>query len=446
MLLNARLVNEPGGQPKIVLVGIRDMTELLRLQAETRGSELRYRRLFEAAKDGVLIIDAATRKILDANPFMTELLGYERKELVGKEPFEIGLLDDEGACNLMFRELQKKGLILHENLLVRTKTGRHRYVEMMSHLYAESGEKVIQCKLRDITERKQAADALRAAQAQLADRAGQLEQAVAERTRALTATNQQLQAFVYCIAHDLRAPLRSMQGFSKLLVEEFAGVALSNTGRDFANRISSAAQLMDAMLADLLAFSEIGQQRIELSPLNLEMVVQSVLSRVEKEIQEKKASVEDSGQWPTVLAHEPTLSQVLFNLVSNAVKFVKPDSAPLVRLRAEEGGTGFQPAGSRAVPAPFAGQQAGPTGSQKARDVCPAGFVRVYVEDNGVGIAPEHQEQIFRIFTRLHGGRHPGTGIGLAIVQQGVERMGGRVGVDSTPGQGSSFWFELRKA
>ena len=147
-----------------------------------------------------------------------------------------------------------------------------------------------------------------------------------------------------------------------------------------------------------------------------------------------------------MLAHEPTLGQVLFNLVSNALKFVKTGKAPLVRLRAEEGGTGIQPAGSHAVPDPSAGQPAALTGGQDAHDVIPTGFVRVCVEDNGVGIAPEHQEQIFRIFTRLHGGRHSGTGIGLAIVQQGVERMGGRVGVDSTPGQGSRFWFELRKA
>ena len=211
---------------------------------------------------------------------------------------------------------------------------------------------------------------MRAAQAQLADRAGQLEQAVAERTRELTATNEQLQAFVHCIAHDLRAPLRSMQGFSKLLVDEFVGVDMGARGRDFAKRLSSAALIMDAMLTDLITFSEISQQRIELSPVKLKTVVQSVLSRVENEVQEKNARVEDSGEWPTVLAHEPTLSLVLFNLVSNALKFVTADSPPLVRLRAEEGGTDFQPAGSRATPAPSAGQPAALTGGQDAHDGC----------------------------------------------------------------------------
>ena len=264
---------------------------------------------------------------------------------------------------------------------------------------------------KEISERKQAEEALHRAQAQLTDRAGQLEGLVAERTAELTATNKQLEAFVYSIAHDLRAPLRAMQGFSAMLVEE-AGAALSETGKDYADRINKSAQFMDALLSDLLAFSRISQQRVELTSVNLETVVESVLSRLQKDIQEKNARVESSGPWPAVLAHEPTLAQVLFNLVSNALKFCRPDSPPQIRLHAEEQGR----------------------------------FVRVWVEDNGIGIAPDHQDQIFRLFTRLHGEKYPGTGIGLAIVQKGVERMGGRVGVESTPGQGSRFWFELRKA
>jgi signal transduction histidine kinase len=254
-------------------------------------------------------------------------------------------------------------------------------------------------------------EALQRAHAQLSDRAGHLEGLVAERTAELTATNRQLEAFVYSIAHDLRAPLRSMQGFAELLAGD-AGSVLSESGRDFASRIDKSAQFMDALLCDLLAFSRISQKHVELTPANLGAVVESVLSRLQKEIQEKSARVENSGPWPAVLAHEPTLTQVLFNLASNALKFDVPGVPPLLRLRTEER----------------------------------AGFIRVWVEDDGPGIAPENQAQIFRLFTRLDGERHPGTGIGLAIVQKGVERMGGRVGVESTPGQGSGFWFELRKA
>lgn len=168
-----------------------------------------------------------------------------------------------------------------------------------------------------------------------------------------------------------------------MLVEE-AGAALSETGQLYARRIDKASQFMDALLSDLLGFSRISQQRLELAPVGLGMIVEAVLSRLDKNILEMHAHVENSGPWPFVLAHEPTLSQVLFNLVSNALKFVAPGVAPVVRLRSEE-----RPE-----------------------------FVRFWVEDNGIGIVSDYHDQIFRLFARLHGERFPGTGVGLAIVQK----------------------------
>jgi PAS domain S-box-containing protein len=316
--------------------------------------------------------------------------------MAGEHPMGVMIQVTETA------QFHEKTLAMNEALLLGS-VRQHELIEA-----ATASNALLQV---EINERKQAEEALRRAQAQLTDRAGQLEGLVTERTSELTATNQQLEAFVYSIAHDLRAPLRSMEGFSTMLIAE-AGGALNEKGKAYAGRINKSALFMDALLIDLLAFSRINQQHVELVPVNLATVIESVLARLQDDIREKHARVESSGPWPVVRAHESTLAQVLYNLASNALKFIMPDVPPVVRLRAEE----------------------------------KAEFIRVWVEDNGPGIALDHQDQIFRIFTRLAGDKYAGTGIGLAIVQKGVERMGGRVGVESAAGQGSRFWIELRKA
>src|SRR4051812_19061320 len=157
MLLSGRQVDHL----QRILLFIEDITERREAQCRTRSSELRYRRLFEAARDGILIVDPVTRKITDANPFMTELLGYSHKALVGKELWEIGLLKDEKASRAAFRELQKNHFIRYENLPLQNKAGQRHEVEFVSNLYDEGGVQVIQCNIRDITERKAGEETLR---------------------------------------------------------------------------------------------------------------------------------------------------------------------------------------------------------------------------------------------------------------------------------------------
>jgi len=157
-------------------------------QSALRTSEIRYRRLFEAARDGILILDPGTRKITDANPFMSELLGYTNEELLGKELWQIGLLKDEEASREAFRELQNNHYIRYENLPLQTKTGRRHEVEFVSNLYKEDTQDVIQCNIRDITERKKAELELHRAKEQLEEQADSLEALVTERTSKLQET------------------------------------------------------------------------------------------------------------------------------------------------------------------------------------------------------------------------------------------------------------------
>jgi len=374
-------------------------------------SELRYRRLFEAAPDGILIVDPETRLIVDVNPFLVKFLGYAHEEFIGKELFEIGLLKDEAASQAAFRQLQTTGYIRYENLPLQTREGQRVEVEFISNLYQENDQPLIQCTIRDISARRKTEETLCDATELQARRTAELESIVGQRTAELRLSNEQLETFVYTIAHDLRAPLRTMQGFSQLLVQDHAA-SLSETGRDYANFIDAAAQTMDRLLADLLAFSHISQQKIDLAPVSLEAVVKSALAGCDSEIRESRAHIETTPPWPVVLAHAATLRQVLVNLVGNAVKFVA-GATPHVRIRAE----------SR-----------------------PGGIVRVWVDDNGIGIPAEFQERIFQVFQRLHTSAYPGTGIGLAIVQKGMDRMRGSLGLESVPGAGSRFWIELTEA
>jgi signal transduction histidine kinase len=203
--------------------------------------------------------------------------------------------------------------------------------------------------------------------------------------------------------------LRAMQGLSSCLLHDYAG-NLDENGRDWLSRIATAAKRMDCLTQDLLTFSQFSQSPIELEAVSLELALNNALGHLEHDIQQKQAAIQVARPLPSVTGHVGSLEQIFINLLSNAVKFVKPGIPPLVEIWACE-----------------------------ERD-----FLRVHVKDNGIGIAPNHHERIFKMFERLHvNSEYPGTGMGLAIVHRSVSRMKGRCGVKSQLGGGSCFWFEL---
>lgn len=243
--------------------------------------------------------------------------------------------------------------------------------------------------------------------------ANELEKRVADRTRSLQATVQSLEGVLYHVAHDLRAPLRTMQGFTSILLEEH-GPALGETGADFARRISVAATRMDKLIQDLLVYGRLAQATPACGPLNLNQRLRGVLEHLAQQIHSRKATVRIEESLPQVKADPRMLDLILTHLINNALIFVAPGTMPEINISAERLGSGM---------------------------------VRLSIQDNGLGIAPEHHERIFRVFERLHGNDvYTGTGIGLAIVRKGAERMGGMAGVESKPGAGSCFWLDLPAA
>jgi signal transduction histidine kinase len=272
---------------------------------------------------------------------------------------------------------------------------------------------------RDITPRKLAEEQVQHLNVALTQRASQLEATNSELQRemavrqqaeaALKETNAELEAFAYSVSHDLRAPLRAMQGFAQALLEDCEG-ELSAMGLDYTQRIIAAATRLDSLIQDLLLYSRIAHRNLDLSAVDTHQAIHDALAQLEAAVRDAQATVGLVDPILPVTAHYGTLVQVLGNLLSNAIKFVPPGVKPQVQVGMEQDGS----------------------------------TARLWIRDNGIGIAPEFQERIFRVFERLHGvDAYPGTGVGLAIVRRGIERMGGRVGVDSMPQQGSRFWIEL---
>lgn len=239
-----------------------------------------------------------------------------------------------------------------------------------------------------------------------------LEAIVTQRTAALVESNQQLEAFCYSVAHDLRAPLRAQQGFASALLDEF-GDQIGEAGRDYAKRIQSAATRLDVLVNDLLSYSRVSRLDLPLSAVNLREVISAVIENTRSEIERRNATVTLHGDLGGVWANPTILDMAISNLLWNALKFSKPGAAPQVTISAQRA----------------------------------ARTTRLSVIDNGIGIDPAHHHRIFGLFHRLHDeGAYPGTGVGLAIVKRGVERIGGKVGIESDGKSGSCFWMELTNA
>jgi signal transduction histidine kinase len=286
---------------------------------------------------------------------------------------------------------------------------------LQQHELRAASEKSNASLLEEIAERVRAEAELQLAQTQLLANAEKLEQTVTERTAQLRDSLGELEAFAYSLAHDLRAPVRAIQGFTQIALEMPRGEVAPNAA-ELLHRVLKAAVRMDSLIQDVLDLSHVIQRPISLSTVDVNTLTIALVEE-RPELSPPRAEIQIESPLLPVLAHEATLSQCLTNLLSNAVKFVAPKIVPRVRIWSEDR-----------------------EGSGERR------MVRLWIEDQGIGIAPENQERIFEIFQRLHSNsEYEGSGIGLAIVRKAVERMGGQVGVESGTVRGCRFWLELPK-
>jgi signal transduction histidine kinase len=244
---------------------------------------------------------------------------------------------------------------------------------------------------------------------ELAEKTRSLEREVAERRRIeeeLRSSNRELEAFSYSVSHDLRGPLRAVSGYADLLAEDYLSNLPDDVSKNCILRIGASARQMNDLIEDLLAFSRLAREKIQCMPVDPAEALEAAIGQVTL----GDAELCRDTAFPPVVGHPVLLAQALTNLLSNAIKFVKPGARAQVRVRGEANGE----------------------------------RTRIWIEDNGIGIAPEFHERIFQVFERLNPqSGYPGTGIGLAIVRRALERMGGKCGVESAPGQGSRFWIEL---
>ncbi len=263
----------------------------------------------------------------------------------------------------------------------------------------------------EVAARKKAESDLRHARDELARTNLDLEDRVRERTERLHETISELEAFSYTVSHDLRAPLRAMYGYSDALTEVLAA-RLAPEEKEQLARISRAAHRLDGMIRDVLRYSRVSRAEITLRPMDLTAAIQTVID--ENEVLRPFADrVKVVGPVPMIKGHEMLLEQCIANLLLNAVKFVERGVPPQVRILAEKRGN----------------------------------IVRVWFEDNGIGIAPEQTKRLFAMFERIHpASLFEGNGVGLAIVKRAATRLGGDVGVESGPGAGSRFWLDLQRA
>jgi PAS domain S-box-containing protein len=382
----------------LVIVVVTDITEMKRAEEAQRATEARYRTLFDYAPIGIVIADTEGYW-LDANASMCRMLGYAYDELIGLHASKIVATEDIQNIEPALSRVKAK-LDHHRDGQFRRRDGSIFPTEIHATLMPDGNMVGM---IQDISERKRAEQVIH-------DLNVSLERRVSERTSELESANKELEAFSYSVSHDLRAPLRAVDGFSQAVVEDY-GPLLPEEGRRYLQTIREGAQRMGVLIDDLLTFSRLSRAALKKQEVNTDKLVRHVLE--ELDFQREGWQVEIRiGDLPACQGDPALLNQVWVNLLSNALKYTRQRSPAVVEI-----------------------------GCKLEQDE------NVYfVRDNGAGFDMRYAHKLFGVFQRLHrADEFEGTGVGLAIVQRVIHRHGGRIWADAAVDRGATFYFTLQE-
>ena len=383
----------------VVLETNRDITERKRIEAALRDSEEHLRLAIDAGQVGTWDWNIVEQRVTWSK-HVYQFHGLDPAQFEGSVEASSGRIhpDDRERVEKAIELAIRTQTPYSSEMRILRPTGEVRWLFTNGRaFYDETGKPTRMLGATvDITERRRAVEAL--------------EQAVKDRTAKLRETVGELEAFSYSVSHDLRAPLRAMHGYAVALLEDCAG-KLNTQELQYLQRISEAAQRLDRLINDVLTYSRLARTDVRFDPVDLDRTMREVMFQYPA-LHPSKARVEIQAPLGAVLGHEALIVQALSNLMINAVKFVAPGVFPVVRVWSER------------------------------REES----LRVWIADNGIGIAPHNFSRVFGIFQRLNAAsEYEGTGIGLSIVRKAIERLGGSVGLESEEGKGSRFWLELKR-
>jgi PAS domain S-box-containing protein len=394
--MSIRVIEKDNEKQGYVLTGV-DITERKRAEESLRESEEKFNKAFHASPTGIFITLLEDGSFIDVNDSYTLMTGYSREELIGHSPTELNMITSaEQLESIKFRHVNRERTV-NEERKIRIKSGEMRTILVSSDYFTISGKPCIITINTDITERKQMEEKLKKT---LSD----LEQSSAQ----LAATNKELESFSYSVSHDLRSPLRSIDGFSQALLEDYQE-CLDDTGKDYLQRLRNASQKMGELIDGILTLSRLTRSEMHREDIDLSTLVEEIATRLQEN--QPKRKVDFIIRKGLVAQGDPQLLRALLeNLLGNAWKFTK--KCPKARI------------------------EFGTTKNGKK--------TTYFIKDNGAGFDMTYTDKLFTAFQRLHEvTEFPGTGIGLATVQRIINRHGGNVWAEGAVDKGATFYFTL---